>query len=384
MFGYTPCSEYGGKENTVKTPVYFAKPSDDPGFTLLDKLDRLMERGAPKNLIEANQLVAVKLHFGEPGSLTHVRPSFLSRIVSRIQRLGGKPFLTDTNTLYVGDRSESVSHFRTAIENGFDFSSVGAPIIIADGLLGNACVRVPIKGNLFKEIAVAHEIYHADCLVSVAHFTGHELTGFAGTIKNIGMGGVNREGKLSLHSNLGPKIIRKRCTACGMCIEKCAFGAISTVDAKSRIDLEKCRGCALCIVVCPCHAIRVRWNEKAPIFQKKLVEHAMGVLQNKPGKSFFFNFCLQVTPLCDCAAAADAPIVKDIGILASQDPVAIDQAAVDLVNRAQGNRDLNRAGHLAPGEDKFRSLYPEIDWEIQLEYGEEMGLGSRTYELIPV
>jgi len=231
---------------------------------------------------------------------------------------------------------------------------------------------------------VAHDIYYADCLLSVAHFTGHELTGFAATLKNIGMGGVNRKGKLSQHSNLGPKVVRKKCTACGTCIEKCAFEAISMVDGKSRIDLEKCGGCGLCIVVCPHHAITVRWNEKAPTFQKKLVEHTKGVLKNKKGKTFFFNFLLQVTPVCDCLGASAAPIVGDIGILASPDPVAIDQAGVDLVNGAQGNRDSKLASHLNPGEDKLRELYPEIDYEIQLEYAQEMGLGNRSYQLIPV
>ncbi len=384
FFFSVPGLEYGRKECVVKSPVYFADLRVDPRLNLLDKIDRLMERGSPKGLIEPNNLVAIKLHFGEPGNSGYVRPIFLKPIVSRIQQLGARPFLTDTNTLYRGSRSESVSHLRAAVANGFAFSAVGAPIIIADGLLGNACVRVPVEGNLFREIAVAHDIYHADCLVSVAHFTGHELTGFAATIKNIGMGGVNREGKLSQHSNLGPKVIRKKCKACGVCIEKCAFDAISTIERKSRIDLEKCSGCGLCIVVCPHQAITIRWNKEVPVFQKKLVEHAMGVLQTKKGKSFFFNFLLHVSPVCDCVGASDAPIVGDIGILASADPVAIDQAAVNLVNAARGNPGSKLTNHLDPGEDKIRGLYPELDWEIQLKYAEEMGLGNRSYELIEV
>ena len=364
--------------------MYFGDVRIEHRFSLLDKVDRLMEKASPKDLIEPNNLVAVKLHFGEPGNSAYVRPIFLARIVAHIRQLGGKPFLTDTNTLYVGNRSESVSHVRAAIANGFSLSSVDAPVIIADGLLGNACVRVPIEGKLHREIPVAHDIYHADSLVSVAHFTGHESTGFASTIKNIGMGGVSREGKLTQHSNLGPKVIRKRCKACGICIEKCAFSAISEVDGKSRIDLGKCGGCGLCIVVCPHHAINVRWNEKSPIFQKKLVEHAMGVLKSKGGKTLFFNFLLQVSPSCDCLGASDAPIVGDIGILASTDPVAIDQAAVDLVNGARGNPDSKLERHLNPGEDKLRDLYPETDWTIQLEYAQEMGLGTRNYKLIRV
>lgn len=368
----------------MKSPVYFSDLRADSRSTMLDKVERLMERGAPPGLVEPHDLVAVKLHFGEPGNSAYVRPIFLTRIVARIQRLGGKPFLTDTNTLYRGSRSESVSHVKAAVANGFAFSSVGAPVIIADGLLGNAAVRVPIKGNLFKEIAVAHDIYYADSLVSVAHFTGHQLAGFGATIKNIGMGGVSREGKLCQHSNLGPKVVRKQCKACGVCIERCAFDAIAMFNKKARIDLEVCSGCGLCIAVCPHRAIAVRWNEEGPVFQKKLVEHALGVLQNKRGKSFFFNFLLQVSPHCDCAGMTDAPIVGDIGVVASPDPVAVDQASVDLVNEARGNPGSKLSTHLDPGQDKIRGLFPNIEWETQLEYAEQMELGTRAYEMITV
>ena len=373
-----------GKGLPMKSPVYMADLHVEPRFNLLDKVERLMELACPAGLVQPGRLVALKLHFGEPGNTAYVRPVFLERMVSHIKQLGGKPFLTDTNTLYVGQRSESVSHLRTAMRNVFHFSAVGAPVIIADGLLGNACVRVPIKGNLFKEIPVAHDIYYADALVSVAHFTGHELTGFAATLKNIGMGAVSREGKLNQHSSLGPKVIRKQCKACGTCIDQCAFGAISWVDGKSRINLQKCGGCGLCIILCPHRAIRVRWNEKAPTFQKKLVEHVLGVLQTKREKAVFFNFLIQVSPVCDCLGASDAPIVRDIGILAASDPVAIDQAAVDLVNAEPGNPDSKLQGHLGAGEDKLRGLYPDVEWETQLRYAEEMRLGNRAYELIRI
>lgn len=366
----------------MKSPVYFSDVRTKEKVSLLDQIDHLMEAASPENFLEPSHLVAVKLHFGEPGNSTYIRPIFAARIVSYIQEHGGKPFLTDTNTLYAGGRSDSVSHLATAVAHGFAPASVGAPVIIADGLLGNACVRVPVKGKLFDEIAVAHDIYHADGLVSVAHFTGHGLTGFAATIKNLGMGGVSREAKLSQHSSLGPKIVRKRCRGCGTCIEKCAFDALSMVDGKARIDLGRCGGCGLCIAVCPHGAVQVRWNEKAPVFQKKLAEHALGVLGNKQGKALFLNFLLDMTPSCDCLGASDVPIVDDIGILASTDPVAVDQAAVDLVTEAQGNPTSRLKSHCAPGEDKIRGLYPDIDWEVQLEYAEEIGLGNRAYELI--
>jgi hypothetical protein len=368
----------------VKRAVYFSQTKAEGKTSVLDRIDRLMERACPEDLIAPSNLVAVKLHFGEPGNSTYIRPLFLARIVSYIQRRGGKPFLTDTNTLYAGQRSDSVSHLAAAVANGFALSSVGAPLIIADGLLGDACVHVPIKGNLFDQIPVAHDIYHADGMISVAHFTGHQLTGFAGTIKNLGMGGVSRAAKLRQHSSLGPKIVRKRCTGCGICIEKCAFDALSMVDKKARIDLDRCAGCGLCIAVCPQRAIQVRWNEKTQVFQKKLVEHAMGVINTKKGKALFLNFLVDVTPSCDCLGASGIPIVGDIGTLASIDPVAVDQAAVDLVNGAEGNPNSKVTAPLNPGDDKFRSLYPDIDWEVQLGYAEEIGLGCRAYELISV
>lgn len=368
----------------MKSPVYFSDVKAKDKVSLLDRIDPLMDAASPENFIEPKNLMAVKLHFGEPGNSTYIRPIFAARIVSYIRERGGKPFLTDTNTLYAGGRSDSVSHVATAVANGFAPASVGAPVIIADGLLGNACVRVPIQGNLFDEIAVAHDIYHADGLVSMAHFTGHELTGFAATIKNLGMGGVSREAKLSQHSSLGPKIVRKKCRGCGTCVEKCAFDALSMVDGKARIDLGRCGGCGLCIVVCPHRAIQVRWNEKAPVFQKKLVEHALGVLRDKQGKALFVNFLVDITPSCDCLGASEVPIVDDIGILASTDPVAVDQAAVDLVTGKQGNPNSKLTSHVNPGEDKLRGLYPDIDWEVQLDYAEEIGLGHRAYELIPV
>jgi hypothetical protein len=281
----------------------------------------------------------------------------------------------------------------TAYENGFVFSVVDAPIVIADGLRGNNGIKVRIDKPIFEVVSVAHAIAMADVLISIAHFTGHELCGFGATLKNLGMGCASREGKLSQHSNISPRIKAKTCTGCGLCLAWCPVGAISMTSPGAEatqkrevavIDSEKCIGCGECIHVCPPGAIHIQWNETIPLFQKKMVEYAYGAVQQKKGKTVCLNFLTQMTPDCDCHDYSDAPIVNDIGILASEDPVAIDQASADLVNQAPGNRSSKLTKNWEPGEDKFRALFPEADWNVQLAYGEEIGLGTRQYELIKV
>ncbi len=368
----------------MASTVYFADLRTEVKRNLLDKVEELLERVELSKRIKPKGMVAIKLHFGERGNTAYIRPIFLRRIIEQVKKLGGTPFLTDTNTLYGGTRSDAVSHIATAVENGFAFSVVGAPIIIADGLVGNASVRVSIEGKTYREVSIAHEIYYADSLIGVAHFKGHELSGFGGAIKNIGMGCASREGKLSQHSTLGPKVKRKGCVGCGTCAEWCAYGAIEIRDEKAFIDPDRCVGCGECIVICPQEAIQIQWNEASPEFQRKMVEYAYGTLKNKGERVAFLSFITQVSPYCDCYGNSDAPIVGDVGILASIDPVAIDQASVDLVNAQPGSSVSPYTTGLPPGEDKFRAVHKEVDWEVQLAYGEEMGLGSREYELVRI
>jgi uncharacterized Fe-S center protein len=346
-----------------------------------------------KAKVQERDLVAIKLHFGEKGNTAFVRPIFLKRIVEEVKRCKGKPFLTDANTLYVGTRSEAISHLTTARENGFDFSVVDAPVVIADGLRGNSAVKVRIDKPIFKTVSIAHDIYMADALIAVTHFKGHELSGFGGTLKNLGMGCASREGKLSQHSDISPKVTSKDCTACESCLPRCPRQAISIVDQTARdgsrrrvarIDPQKCIGCGECILTCPPEAIQIQWNRDIPRFQKKMVEYAYGAIENKKGKTLYLNFLTQISPYCDCYGYSDTPIVRDIGILSSEDPVAIEQASVDLVNREAGNRDSKLPKNWEPGEDKFRALYPQVDWTIQLAYAEELGMGTREYELIKI
>jgi uncharacterized Fe-S center protein len=375
------------------SPVFFSDLKVEPGKTLLDKLDILLDRADLKGKIREKDLVAIKLHFGEKGNTAYVRPIFLRRVVDRVKQYKGKPFLTDTNTLYTGARSEAVSHLNTAVENGFAESVVNAPILIADGLRGNSAVKVRIDKPIFKTVSIAREIYMTDALITVTHFKGHELSGFGGALKNLGMGCASREGKLSQHSSISPKVDRKACKGCETCLSRCAQQAISMLPLKlgvetergnALIDPKKCIGCGECILSCPSGAIQIQWNESIPIFQKKMVEHAYGAVQKKKGKVLYLNFLTQISPACDCYGYSDAPIVNDIGILSSEDPVAIDQASIDLVNGEAGNRSSKLTGAWNPGEDKFRAVYPEVDWNIQLAYAEEIGMGTRKYELIKI
>jgi uncharacterized Fe-S center protein len=376
----------------MKSDVFFADLKAG-GKTLLDKIDVLLDRTDLKGKIKERDLVAIKLHFGEKGNTAFIRPIFLRRVVDRVKQNKGKPFLTDTNTLYRGMRQEAVSHLTNAYENGFAYSVVDAPILIADGLRGNSATKVRIDKPIFKTVSIAHEIYMADVLMSVAHFKGHELSGFGGALKNLGMGCASREGKLSQHSNISPKVKAKACKGCELCLSTCAQEAILMRSPEPRveskrmvafIDSKKCIGCGECILTCPTGAVQIQWNETIPTFQKKIVEYAYGAVQKKHGKVLCLNFLTQISPACDCYGYSDTPIVNDIGILSSEDPVAIDQASVDLVNGEGGNPSSKLPKGWERGEDKFRALYPEVDWSIQLKYAEEIGLGTRDYDLIKI
>jgi hypothetical protein len=261
---------------------------------------------------------------------------------------------------------------------------VNAPLIIADGLRGASYAAVRIQQELIKTAYVGTEIAEADGLISLAHFKGHELSGFGGTIKNLGMGCASRRGKMVQHADVSPKITRKKCVGCGECVEHCAQSAIALREQKAVIDAKKCIGCGECILICSSKAIDVQWNADIALFQKKMVEYTLAVLKGKEGKVAFLNFLTQISPACDCYGHSDAPIVHDLGIMASVDPVAIDQASVDMVNRQKALENTSLADNKNPGGDKFRALYPKVDWTIQLEHAEKIGLGSREYELVTI
>jgi len=362
--------------------VYFADMRAGNRENLFQKLDRLLELAKIGDTVCRGDLVAIKVHFGEKGGHGYIRPTFLRTIVERLKKYSSKPFLTDSCTLYPGERKEAVSALACAICNGFPFAVVDAPLIMCDGLRGHSARRVPIKGEILETADIGEAILDANALVCVSHFKCHELTGFGGTIKNLGMGCASRTGKMDQHCNLAPEVLEECCTSCGACIRACAHEAIISVEGKARILEDKCVGCARCITVCDDRAILVNWGSEADLTMKKMAEYALGALHDKQGKALFVNFVTQISPSCDCYGHTDTPIVPDIGILAATDPVALDQACADLVNQAQGLPNTALTSGHEPGGDKFRGVHPAIDWETTLVHAEKIGLGSREYQLV--
>ncbi len=366
----------------MASTVHFADLRAGLRENLHDKLERLLETAGLDEVVATGDLTAIKLHFGERGGHAYLRPTFVRRVVDRVRALGGKPFLTDSSTLYPGERKEAVSALTCAIENGFAYAVVNAPLLMCDGLRGHSARRVAVSGEVLQSVDIGLEILEADTLVVLSHFKCHELTGFGGALKNLGMGCSSRTGKLEQHSNVAPVVSEEHCTACGACLKACAHEAIDFASAKARIIAERCTGCGRCITICEPQAIRVQWNEQTPLVMKKMAEYACGAVSGKAGKLLFVNFVTQVSPACDCYGYSDAPIVPDLGILASTDPVALDQACADLIIQARGLPGTAMVHGHEPGGDKFRGVHPEIDWEITLAHAARLGLGNRAYELV--
>ncbi len=367
----------------MASKVYIADMRAGFKKSLLDKVEMLFDQAGLSACIGKRDKVALKLHFGEKGNTGYIRPPYLRRIVNKVKKLGGKPFLTDCNTLYAGSRSNAVDHLQTAVENGFAYAVVDAPLIIADGLNGKDFVTVEINRKHFKEVKIGSAAYHADALIAVTHFKGHEITGFGGVLKNLGMGLGSRSGKQMMHSDVLPSVNPDRCKGCDRCRQWCPVDAIGLRDGVSVVDESKCIGCGECTVTCPAHAIGINWKTEPDAIQEKIAEYAEGALKNKKGKYGFITFVTNVSPECDCFGWSDAPLVRDIGILASLDPVALDQACIDLVNREKVLPN-SRLADKGEAKDKFRTLYPDIDWSRQITYAEEIGLGARKYELVTI
>lgn len=367
-----------------KSKVYFTDLRTKPGVNLLDKLEKLVKKAGIENIDFKNQFAAIKIHFGEPGNLAYIRPNYAAKIVSMVKELGGLVFLTDSNTLYSGRRANAVDHLLSAQENGFNPLSVGCNVIIADGLKGTDYREIEINEKYCKTAKIGTAIADADIIISMNHFKGHEMTGFGGALKNLGMGSGSRGGKLEMHSASQPKIHKENCVGCGMCIKSCAQDAISFDEKrKAQIDYDKCVGCGQCVAVCQFNAAQVVWNESAVTANEKIAEYAYAVVKDKP--NFHINFIMNVSPNCDCWDSNDMAIVPDIGIAASFDPVALDKLSVDLVNKAPMiNGSALSDSHYHEGEDKFGHIHLNTSWEAGLKHGEEIGLGTQDYELIIV
>ena len=367
----------------MTSKVFFAPVRSVRKKSMISRVGSLLERAGLGDAVAEGDLVAIKLHFGEAGNTGFVHPVYLREVVARVRQHGGKPFLTDSNTLYSGERANGVDHIACAIRNGFSFATVEAPIVIADGIDGREAVDVPIDGEHFETVRIGAAAVHADVMVAVTHVKGHEATGFGGALKNVGMGLGCRSAKQRMHADFKPDVIAAKCTACGRCQKRCPVGAIVVgPDRVAVVDFETCYGCGECVAACSFGAIGIQWKTTPEALQEKIVEHVMGAVAGKEGKVVYLSFVNAVSPDCDCWSFSDAPIVGDIGVLASTDIVAIAQAAYDLVTAAHGLPGSRGEG-LQPGDDKFTSV-TGVDGTAAIRYAEKHGLGNTVYELITV
>ncbi|MDD1671579.1 MAG: DUF362 domain-containing protein [Methanomicrobiales archaeon] len=368
----------------MPAPVYFARlRARNEQESKIMKIRRLFEVAGFRDLVAPHDLTAIKIHFGERGSDSYINPVLVRQVVEAIRERGGSPFLTDTGTLYRGSRSNAVDHLTTAIEHGFAYAVVHAPLVIAGGLRGSNVAEVAIGGKHFSRVKIARDIVEADSMVVMSHFKAHMLAGFGGAIKNLAMGCAPPPGKKEQHS-AHAMVHENLCDGCERCVGVCPEGAVTREGSVTRIDRDRCAGCGECMTVCAPGAIEFDWSVDIPLFVERLVEYALGAVQGKQGKVGYYNVLLNITPDCDCVPWSDAPMVPDIGILAAQDPVALDHASMDLVNSQMGIRDSALQKHHERGKDKFTGAWEHTIGYRQIEYAEEIGLGTAGYRLVEV
>jgi uncharacterized Fe-S center protein len=318
--------------------------------------------------IASEDFVAVKVHVGEKNNDTYVPPAVCRILGKMIMERGGQPFMIETSTLYKGERENAVRHFIHAQRQGFTFEATGLPFLSADGLSGNSETEVAIPGKLNATVKIAREILVSDALVSVAHVTGHLGAGFGATLKTLGMGLASRMGKMRQHSSMHPRIKTEACTFCKKCIAWCPEDAIVEKNGKAFIIADKCIGCGECVAVCRFEAVEYDWGVESADLEKHMAEHALGAIQHMREKCVFINVACNMTRDCDCMGFKQTKIIPDLGILASTDPVAVDQASMDMIKKAHG-------------KDLAGLAFPHINGQIQLDHGEAIGLGSTRYEL---
>lgn len=370
----------------MKSEVFFTDMRADIGDTVPDKFRRLIEQAGIGEIDYDKKFVAIKLHFGELGNLAHLRPAYSRVIAEGVNERGGIPFLTDCNTLYVGRRKNAPEHLDTAMYNGFNRMAAGCPIIIGDGLKGTDDVEIPIDGTYFKNAKIGRAVYDADIIINLSHFKCHELTGYGGAIKNLSMGCASRRGKMEMHSAGKPVVDQGECVGCAACLKHCAQSAIKLSKQKRKATIQHalCVGCGRCIGSCAYDAISVENDEDASILNAKMVEYAMAAVKGKP--NFHVTVMTDISPNCDCHSENDAPVIPDIGMLASFDPVALDKACIDLALKqhpVKGSILHDKCGEDVP-EDLFACLHPDTRWQSTFEHAEKIGFGSREYRLIVV
>jgi uncharacterized Fe-S center protein len=352
----------------MPSKVFFLTASEKEGYEILaEKTKRIFDALGLEDSIKKDAFVGIKIHFGEKGNTGFLKPPWLKHLIDGLKKQKAKIFLTDTNTLYLGNRSNSVEHLQLAAQHGFSLEALGVPVIIADGLIGKESGEVKVDLKHIKSAKIASTFFHTDVLLCLSHFTGHILSGFGATIKNLGMGCASRAGKLEQHSDVHPWVKAKVCTNCSVCLEYCPADAIEQVDGSARIIDERCIGCGECLVLCNAGAIKMRWDGDTLRVQEKMAEYAFAVLKSMKNRAGFINYLVKITKDCDCMSINGKVLVPDLGIVASLDPVAVDKASVDLLLEA------NKKDFLRDAID--------VDWSAQLRHGEKIGLGSMEYEL---
>ncbi len=372
----------------MSSDVYFIGLREGYRNNMLDKINKLFNKIKLEEICDKGDLVAIKTHFGELGNTTHLKSSYLIPAVERIKKKEAFPFVTDANTLYNGYRNNGIKHIECAVRNGFSYATLQAPIVIADGIDGSTDVELDINVDkaYSKKAFIGKEIVNAHSIIVYTHFKGHEMFGFGGALKNVGMGCASKKGKLFLHSSVSPFIKEKKCKGCKRCLKFCSHNAISFDEnsRKAHIDKSKCVGCGECLMACEYDAISIEWDSNVEICQKKTVEYAKSLVDIKKDKMIYINFIIDISPDCDCASWSDAPIVNDVGIVISKDPLAIDQASYDLVNEQEGNKNSALKSNFEKGQCKFTGVHPKVNPLHQLEHAEKIGIGNRKYNLINI
>lgn len=358
------------------------------GDSLPVKLKKLIKKAGIQEIDMDGKFVAVKMHFGELGNISYLRPNYAKAVVDVIKELGGKPFLTDCNTMYPGSRKNALEHLECAWENGFTPLTVGCPILIGDGLKGTDDIEVPVIGGEYvKNAKIGRAVMDADVFISLTHFKGHEMTGFGGTIKNIGMGCGSRAGKKEQHCSGKPHIEESLCRGCRKCQRECANnGMIFNPETKKMsVNQTNCMGCGRCLGACNFDAIAFDEDDANKLLNCRMAEYTKAVLSDRP--NFHISLIVDVSPNCDCHAENDAPILPNLGMFASFDPLALDQACVDACLAAAPMPNSQLSDHLTDPHfhdhhDHFKNSTPESEWKSCLEHAEKIGLGSREYNLI--
>lgn len=361
------------------------------GDGLPAKLKKLIRRAGIEKLDMDGKFVAIKLHFGELGNISYLRPNYAKAVADVVKEFGGKPFLTDCNTMYPGSRKNALEHLACAWENGFTPLTVGCPILIGDGLKGTDDIAVPVEGGEYvKEARIGRAVMDADVFISLTHFKGHEMTGFGGAIKNIGMGCGSRAGKKEQHSSGKPHIMEEVCRGCGKCQKECANGGLIFQDKgqnqkKMWVNQENCVGCGRCLGACNFDAIVFDNDDAVEALNCRMAEYAKAVVHNRP--CFHISLVVDVSPNCDCHGENDVPILPNIGMFASFDPLALDQACADACLAAEPMPHSQLSDHLNDPNfhkhhDHFTNSSPESEWKTCLEHAEKIGLGNRSYDLI--